>query len=119
MAAQLIKSIESEFTLRVSLREAHKYFCLSILPCLFLFLQVVSVTLQHNYTTSLAEEMGGAGTLLVSNSRSQGVLCDLLFPSHSAWGVPGSAVPSSWSWQEGGGVCVWSRALSGTRSKSS
>ena len=105
MAAQLIKFIESEFALRVSLRAVHKYFCLSILPCLFLFLQVVSVILQHNYTTSLAEEMGGAGALLVSNSRSQGVLCDiLLFPGHSAWGVPGGTVPSAWSWQEGEGV---------------
>ena len=115
MAAQLIKFIESEFALRVSLRAVHKHFCLSICPRLFLFLQIVSVTLEHDYMTSLASEMGGEVTLLVSSSRGQGVLCSILFfLGHSVLGVaasPGVLSHQPESWQEGG-VGRWSRALS-------
>ena len=104
-AAQLIKFIESEFALRVSLRAVHKYFCLSICPRLFLFLQVVSVTLEHDYLISLASEMGEV-TILISNSRGQGVLCSILFfLSHSVPGVaasPGVLSHQPGSLQEGG-----------------
>lgn len=49
MAAQLIKFIESEFALRVSLRAVHKYFCLSILPVSFSFSRL---SLSHSSTTT-------------------------------------------------------------------
>lgn len=113
-AAQLIKFIEAEFALRVNLRAVHKYFCLSICPRLFHFLQVVSVTLEHDYMTSLASEMEEV-TLLVSNSGGQGVLCSILFfLGHRVPGVAASSGVLSHqpgSWQEDG-VEGWSRALS-------